>query len=250
MNTAPVSTIDQESAPLAPAIGDYLTVVTRRSGTIVLPLVACTLLAAAGAFMLPQEYRESTVVQVEDPDVVGAFYTNIGLPVPHKQILSTIQQKIGSISFLKPIVDKFDVDEGYDRFDPKEAAALMEDVRDRLSVNTTLQKSGPDLFSITYRGRDPAKVARFVKGVRDEYEAVFLDQYQNAVRDAHAHVKAIYDTAKKEYDDATAALKTFQDTHGHVFVGDSSDVGAQMADRLGKLESDIVAFGAQLKWQE
>jgi uncharacterized protein involved in exopolysaccharide biosynthesis len=250
MNTAanPASAVSgaaDDGAPIGLAIGDYLTVVTRRAGTILVPFVLVTVVATAVAFLLPQQFTEKVVVRVEDPEVVGAFFTQIGLSVPHKQILTGLQPEVGSPTFLAPIVKAMKLREGFNPDDPKEREELMKRVRDKLVINTTFQKTGPDFFSIAYTGEDAAKVARFVVSIRDEYQRRFLAQYQNAVQEAYVQVKRVHDRAKADFNQASEDLRKFQDANGALFASGTRDVAAGLVDALGKQEAALVDYEAQ-----
>lgn len=234
-----------EGQPLGLAIGDYLTVVTRRASTILVPFVLVTLLATAAAFLLPQQFKEVVTVRVEDPEVVGAFFAQIGLSVPHKQILTGIQPEVRSPSFLGPIVRDLKLREGFNPDDSKEREELMKRVRGNLEINTTFQKVGPDFFSIGYTGEDAAKVARFVVAIRDEYQSRFMEQYTSAVQTAFAQVKAVHERAKKDFNDASGAYGMFQKANGYLFTGDTGDVSSQLKDSLGKQETSLVDYEAQ-----
>ncbi len=248
MNTAvntPPQAQEAEGTPIGLAIGDYLTVVTRRAGTILIPFLIVTLLTTATAFLLPQQFKEVVTVRVEDPEVVGAFFAQIGLSVPHKQILTGIQPEIGSPSFLAPIVRDLKLREGFNPDDAKEREELMKRVRGNLAVNTTFQKVGPDFFSIGYTGEDAAKVARFVVAIRDEYQSRFMSQYTNAVQEAYAQVRKVHEKAKKDFSDASEAYGNFQKANGYLFTGDTGDVSSQLRDALGKQETALVDYEAQ-----
>lgn len=251
MNTpALAAPLEQDSAPLGPAIGDYLTVVVRRAGTIVVPFVLFTLGSVATAFLVPPTYYEATTVRIVDPDVVGSFYGQLGLPVPHKQILSTIKQDVASVSFLEELVEKADVDEGYNRHDRRQYERLMAEVKGNLTVNVAAQKIGDDIISFGYKGRDARKVAEFVNAIREKYKEEFTVRYQTEVKNAWRFVKAQHDKAKAAADAASKQLKEFQDSYGALFVGNTSDVGMQLRTALAKADDDLSTFEGALAGQE
>jgi uncharacterized protein involved in exopolysaccharide biosynthesis len=251
MNTAANPSVfggqDAEGAPLGPAIGDYLTVVTRRAGTILLPFAVVTLAAVGVAFMLPPQFNERTTFKIEDPEVVASFYQSIGLSVPHKQIISTIKADVSAISFLAPLVEACGINEGLNPRDKRDAEELMKIVRGNLSIDVSPQKVGPDLVSFAYTGRDAYKVARFVNMIRDKYQEEFLDKYRNDVLNAFATVKRQHDAAKTTYDTTARDLESFQTTHGHLFAGDTSDVPSRLRDSLAKHEIDVTQFEGDLE---
>jgi uncharacterized protein involved in exopolysaccharide biosynthesis len=251
MNTAvanpAAADLDQ---PAMPAVGDYLTVVVRRGRVILIPFALITLAAAAVAFVLPPTYVERTTVRVADPEVVGSFFSQIGLPVPHKQILTTIKNEISAVSFLEPLIDKVDITEGYNRHDRRQFEKLVTTVKGNLTVNLVAQKIGDDIFFVEYRGREARKVAEFVNEIRDKYNDYFMTRYRGDIQDAWKHVKGLKENAEKELRVSTDALKTFQDTYGAMFVGDTSDLGSQLRGQLGKTTDDLALFEGQLQGQK
>ncbi len=229
-----------------PGLIDILGVVKRRATSILLVFLAVTVLGTAVAFVIPPEFEATTLVRVEDPDTVGSFFTGIGLPIPHKQILTSIDLDIRRGEFLRELIERIDIDEGYRRGDQREYNRLMDRVLRNLKVKLVPQKLGPDYFEITYSGRDGAKVATFVNAIRDKYQAEFERRYRDDIRSAHDTVKAIRDAANNTHILSTSAFERFQATEGAEY-GHPDDAYTRFRDRLLKLEQDRDAIDADYR---
>ncbi|HYC79018.1 MAG TPA: hypothetical protein VEI02_15455 [Planctomycetota bacterium] len=204
--------VEPEGA-FGPQVADYLTVVTRRTSVILVPFILVTLAATATAFLLPQEYKATTLMRVDDPEVVLGAVSKSMMP-PHKPMLTTVKQDIVRVDFLKELIDKHGITEGYNPTDPKEYLLLVKYVLDHVEVSKQEQKVGPDLIAVAYSGRDARKVAEFVNAIRVKYEDEFGRRYQSAVRSAYLEVEKNYKAAETEFKAALAALKSFQQRGG------------------------------------
>jgi len=225
---------------------DLLGVVQRRFGSILLVFLAVTILGTGAAFLIPAQYEAVTLVRVEDPETVGMFFKGIGLPIPHKQILTSIDLDIRRADFLEDLIERVDVDEGYRRGDQREYNRLMDRVIKNLKVKLVPQKLGPDHFEVSYTGRDGVKVATFVNGIRDKYQAEFERRYREDIRGAHDTVKAIYNGAVTNHRSAMRSFEEFQNREGAEY-GTPDDAYARFRDRLGKLEQERDATDADFK---
>jgi uncharacterized protein involved in exopolysaccharide biosynthesis len=231
----------QPQQQLGPGLSDYVSVVKRRVWHVVLPFLGFAGAALALAFLLPKEYQSVTQVIVEDPDsMVGSVFTPVGFSVPHKNLLTTIDQDVHRAEFLTPLVEQYGITEGYNPSVSRERNRMYEKIRRRLSVKCAVQpKGGPDLVEFIYEGRDSVRVTEFVNAVRRKWQDDFHRRYRDAVKVVEQNVEKAYGDARDRYAEAQTKLQNFQELNGSEYFGKDpgGNASRNLADLRGKLET-------------
>jgi polysaccharide biosynthesis transport protein len=242
-----VELLGTQQAPQGPGLSDYVSVVKRRALHVLVPFLG---LAAAGlgiAFIVPKEYQSITQVYIED-DMVGGMFTPVGFSIPHKHLLTTINQDIKRIEFLSPLVERYGITEGFNPGIPRERTKLYEKIRRRLYATIAPQKTGPDLVEFVYEGRDSVRVTEFVNAVRRQWQDEFMRRYGDAVKAVEANIRTVFEETLQTYTEAQTRLRNFQEANGSDYFG--KDPGGQARATLAQLKTDLDNFELQIQGEQ
>lgn len=173
---------------------DYVDIIKRRKWSLILPVVAVIILAAAVALLLPSVYRSEATILIEEQEVPEDF---VRAPVASyaEQRLQMIHQRIMSSVRLKEIIDRFDLYRNLkDKLTTEEIIEKMrEDTHMApISVEVMDKRTGrPGMatiaFSLAYEGKEsPTKIQQ----VANRLTSLFLDE------NMRVRVKQTEETAK------------------------------------------------------
>src|SRR5262245_14234362 len=244
-----VELLSQQPLPQqqGPGIADYVNVVRRRIWHVVIPFVLFTLIGFGVTMLVPKEYQAVTSLYIDDDYAAGVF-SSVGVTIPHKQLLMTVQQDVIRVDFLNPLVEKYGITEGYNPSVPKERAKMYEKIRKRVLAKTVPQKQGPDFIEFYYEGRDPVRVTEFVNAISQNWQADFSRRYGQAAQAIWANIETLHQESLAAYVAASNKLKNFQDANGPDYFG--KDPGGLAKGALGQLKTDVDNWGYQLSSDE
>jgi len=221
-------------------IGDYLSVFSRRAWLIVIPFLIVLGVAAAWAFLLPAQFTAHTTMVVQDSAAFESAYSNVDIVVPVKPMLTTIKQVILRRGFLEDLVEKNEIQEGYDVNNPREKTRLFNHILTRLKVGLVTQKDGPDVINISYQGRNARKVASFVNDVRDKYVKAINNRRRSQIRKPLDDFLTRVRREKRRADNAAAAFERFQRENDIQLLGSLADKRIYLGNTIDNLETTKV----------
>lgn len=127
-------------------IRDYLEIVLRRKWLIVLSFVLITIGGTVYSYMLPELYRASTLILVQQQKVPKA-YIEPTVTSPIGERLHTISQEIMSRTRLEAIINELNL------YQDLRGTLFMEEIVERMRKDITLEVRGKDSFQLFYQGR-------------------------------------------------------------------------------------------------
>jgi uncharacterized protein involved in exopolysaccharide biosynthesis len=232
-------------------LGEYLSVFTRRTWLIAIPFLAVLGLATALGFLLPSQYKATTIVEVQDNTDIDKIYAGTSVILRHKELLTTCKRVILTRAFLEPIVDALDVREGYNTSDPRDKTRLFTQMKNNLAVNVVMKKEGSDIIEISYTGRDAQKVCAIVNKVRTDYINYFVDDMRERVRPVLRNTRDAYAEATQKKDTAAENLQRFQEQNQLDLIGENDVPQKQkrltvVEEQLGSGENELERLEKEL----
>jgi uncharacterized protein involved in exopolysaccharide biosynthesis len=201
--------------------GDVIDLLRRRRKMVIIPFLIVLGLGIALSFALPPKYQARATIEVVDRQLLDKFFQQVDFTLPHKPYLTTIADVIKSPAFLREIVERLGITEGFNPADAVQKARLVQRVMDSTSVHLTEQTVGPDILELSYVGRDPAKVIAYVNAVASKYKNYVLDTYKGEIARARRNLIARRDSAKLNADKALADYESFQNNNDFQLIGDN-----------------------------
>lgn len=215
------TTIEQQAPQATMQGGDVLDLLRRRRMLVFVPFLVVLGVGTVLSFVLPPKFQARATIEVVDRQLLDKFFQQVDFTLPHKPYLTTIADVIKSPSFLRDIIERLGITEGFNAADPIEKARLVQKVMDKTSVHLTEQTVGPDILELSYTGRDPAKVIAFINAVASKYKAYVLDTYKGEIARARRNLIARRDTTKISADKALADYESFQNNNDFQLIGDN-----------------------------
>lgn len=160
-------------------IQEYLHVVRREKWWVYLMTVGMTLTAIVGIALLPNKYRATTTVEVDPQRVPEQFVSELVRVSPLDR-LQTISQEVLSATRLQKVIDQWDL---YPQMRKTSAHdAVIEQMKNDISIEVKQSGGGPALFSIAYVGGDPSLVAKVANQLATDFiESNIKNREQQAV---------------------------------------------------------------------
>lgn len=201
----------------------YFEVFYRSKWKVIIPTVACTVIAAAIAINLPSKYRSTTLILVEQQQVPEAYVTPTD-KTPFAQRLNTIKQQIMSRTNLDKIINDFSLYRGSDggmvsrilgKLGRPQAApgkeASYEQMANDIEVRVLGDRRSEDAFSISYTGANPyvtMQVTNALASLFIEQSLKTREQYAEGTSDFLSNE---LENAKKELEGLEKAVKEFKE---------------------------------------
>jgi polysaccharide chain length determinant protein (PEP-CTERM system associated) len=169
--------MDETSQKLV-KIDYYVKLVLKLRWLLIVPFCISMLVGIYLAISLPKIYRTSSLIMVVPKTVPDKFVPSLQATDTQERI-NTIKQQILSRSNLEKIIEDFDL-----YTEPRYRNLYLEDkvqmARNRVGIEVTKFGRGVDSFRISFRGREPQKVAAVANALSgrfiDESIAVIMEE--------------------------------------------------------------------------
>lgn len=154
-----------------PEFTDYMEILRKRRGTILVCLLIGLLGAGAVFLVMPKVYRSSTLILVESQKVPADFIKPVMVDTIEERLIS-IQQQIFSRTLLQKIIEEFGLYK--DQFRRKPLEEVIEDMRTHIKVTTVDDRLRRNIqaFTIAYEGDNPPTVMK----VTDKLASLFIEE--------------------------------------------------------------------------
>ncbi len=233
-----------------PGLVEYLGVFTRRPKTIIFPLLIMTVVAGLIAYVIPPKYESFTQFKVRDPGLTRGLLSGTQAVVPHKPLLATIGTDIIRPGFYMEIVRRVGLTEGFNLNDPEELSDFFKYIDKNLVVKPSFTKSGSDLVTISYQGRDRKKVALFVSEVLDGYRNYFKNRYRGLAERLYRAAESGLRAHERTLVDLQADYNAFRSGPDYSLVSvrrQLANESGSLAERRTELEVTLNGLQGQLQ---
>ena len=202
-------------------------------------IAGCTAIAIATAFILPNQYESTTLVQTRSAgnDISGmkamaaAMGVNVGGSASNASPLNYIEL-MKSRTVIDPIIDNMDWD------DPKKKPTAKDFAKKNLDIQNTKQTN---LITVTAKGRTPEEAQMISQGVVDNFLAMQTDKNQQTQSLLVKFLNDRIENAKKESDEAAQKLADFSRENKIYSPDDQVKLAITQLDAYDKAVSDMQA---------
>jgi succinoglycan biosynthesis transport protein ExoP len=173
---------------------------------VVLPAGLVLVLAVASSFLLPKQYRSSTLILVESEKVPDSFVPKIATDTMARR-LQTIEQEVLSRTRLERVIEDT---KPYAPVGGGRAPSLSNQV-ETMRQATSVQIKGSDAFLVAFVHRNPAKAAQ----VANRIAALFIEQTEGErarqAVEGFEFIDSQLVAARKELDVKEEAVREFKE---------------------------------------
>jgi len=218
-------------------IVDYLQIFFRRSSLFLIPLVVVFIVAVIGSFFMSKVYESSTLVIVEEPQIIGPLVRGIAVDTTVRARLNTLREEILSWSSLTRVIRKLHLDK--DIRTQKEFEKLVLGMR----KNILVRMHGKDLIRIAYQGKEPATVQKVADTITHAFITQHLETKEAETSSAIKFVGSQLETYRKKLESSEKQLREFKEKNLFARAG---QVNINLERLLG-FESELINIGLSLK---
>ena len=212
-----------------------LEVPVRRPFHVLVPFVVCSIAALVAAFVLPRQFRTSTLILVEAQKVPDSF-------VPRgqdtsKPRLQTIRQEILSRTRLERIIQELKP------YPSGAREASLTDLVETMRNAVTINVKGEDAFTIEFTHRDP----KMAQAVTNRLAGLFIEEAgrtrEEQVSGALSFIEAQLEDARSQLEKKDQDLRRYKEAHmGRL----PEQLGANLAT-LQRLQMEQQSVAASLQ---
>jgi succinoglycan biosynthesis transport protein ExoP len=230
---------------------DYMSILRRRTWSLIVPLAVVVILAVAVAFLLPPVYKSTATILIEAQEIPSEF---VSAPVSSyaEQRIQSINQWIMSSTRLIDIINRFDLYS--DLRDTRSTEELVERMRadtqlEMINAEVVDPRSGRPsaatiAFSLSYEGTAaPQKVQR----VANELTSLFLEKNLSVrvqqTQETSQFLESEMNKVKSALDILDARIAVFKEKNINA-LPEMLQVNAQS---LNNIERNIEALETQLR---
>jgi len=182
-----------------------LEVPLRRPFHVIVPFVLVTLVALVAAYLMPRQYRTSTLILVEAQKVPASVVRTADEST--KPRLQTIRQEILSRTRLERIIQEL---RPYPTSGP---AATMTDLVETMRNAVTINVKGEDAFTLEFTHRDP----KTAQAVANRLAGLFIEEAgrsrEEQVSGALAFIESQLEDARKQLEQKDQDLRRYKEAH-------------------------------------
>jgi len=173
----------------------------RRPLLVLVPWVAILLLAVAALFVLPKQYRSTTLVLMESEKVPDSFVPKVATEDNARRI-DNIRAEILSRTRLESVLDA-----ARPYPDVESRTRAVDAMRSAVWVNS----SGSDGFTIEFTHRDPRKAQEVVEQLATLFIGETMKAREQQVEQAVDFLVTQVNDARRELEKKDAALRSFKE---------------------------------------
>jgi polysaccharide chain length determinant protein (PEP-CTERM system associated) len=190
----------------------YIDILKRRLGWIVIPVVVAPLLAYLGSLLIPNRYTSTTLVLVEQQKVPDNFVK----PVVTEELnerLATMQEQILSRTRLQPLIERFGL------FPGDIGKVPMEDLVDRMrklilvtavSADFGARTGGLPGFYVSFSARDPHLAQQVCSEILSMFMQENLRAREQTAEGTTEFLTTQLQEAKRKLDEQDSKLAAFK----------------------------------------
>jgi polysaccharide chain length determinant protein (PEP-CTERM system associated) len=178
---------------------DYLEIPLRYPRAFWIPYLAVLALTAAAIFILPQKFRSSTLILVENTNLPEHFVTPVSSEGITQQ-LHTIRQVMLSRTNLEAVIQKLDP---Y----PEAAGTPTHVVVERMRAAVDIRVQENDSFVVEYVNRDPYKAMTVTNMLADRFIEDADRIRDTLTKRAYAFIESNLDEAREKLESRETSLR-------------------------------------------
>jgi polysaccharide chain length determinant protein (PEP-CTERM system associated) len=229
---------------------EYVEILKRRKGSLILPALIIFLIGVSVAFALPSIYKSTSTILIEEQDIPSDFVMTTVTSYA-EQRLQTINQRIMSFSRLLEIIQRFNLYPEYvNKWTP-------EDIVEKMREDTTLEPISAEVidrrtgrptsatiaFTLSYEGKNPNTVQQIANVLTSFFLSENLQVRKKQAEDTTAFLETELEKIKAELADLEARISLFKKEH----INELPEMLVVHIRSLSDLEINMARIGEQLQ---
>jgi polysaccharide chain length determinant protein (PEP-CTERM system associated) len=222
------------------SLDEIINMAIRRRWIILIPLFIATVFGIYIAVTTPKTYEASTLVIVQ-PQKVPKDFVRPAVAENVEAMLGTISQLVKSRTNLERIVNDFGMMSRNRR--AEEMEDIVDGLRNNISINVRRDRKGSDIFWISYRGKDPQRVADITNALATNFIDSTTMERELQASETSSFLDDELKNIRKRLHEMEAEIKDYRQQ----YMGELPEqLGSNLA-RLQGLQNQLTAKEASLR---
>lgn len=225
----------------------YVAMIYRQRWPLIICLVVGGALGAGVAHTLPKQYESYSTFIVEGQTIPDPFEGRSSAAALERAVaerIQNLQHIVLSRKFLESVIDKSDLRYRVDT--PAEREELLAELKSSIHI----QKRGPNVVNLAYRGDDPKEAAQVAHIILAQYEETINEMFGDKLKGIIYFLEQELDSYRGRLSEAAQDLAEFKMEHIELLPGSE---GGHLS-RLVTLESmrtdvELALLGKQRELQ-
>jgi polysaccharide biosynthesis transport protein len=188
-----------------------------------------------GSFVWPKTYEASSTVLIEKSTIMEPLIQGVGFSDKTESRLASVRDSIMSRTILERVAKTLNA------VDPGQYDSIIERIRKNLTV--TIQggrESGPDIFTIAYRGKKPELVRDTVNTLIKEYIGEIQGYRKTDVTGAFEFIRKQVEEYKSKLEESDKALREFREKNPNMVPqSENAILGRLETSQTSRMEAEI-----------
>ncbi len=195
-----------------------------------------------GSFLLPRTYEASSTVFIERSSIIDPLIEGVGVYGNIEERLINIKNGVLSRKIIERVIKKLDLDT--ETINSSQYEALIQSIKERLNVNIEgNRRNQADLFTISYKGKDPELVRDIVNKFVDEYIEENVGSRRTDVYSAYAFIKSQLVEYKSKLEESDKAIREFREKNPNMVPQSETT----LLSRIERFQTEKIESEIQLK---
>jgi polysaccharide chain length determinant protein (PEP-CTERM system associated) len=221
-------------------IGDYLQIIFRRKWLFIIPFTTIFLTATIGSFFLPKVYRATSLLLVEEKQLLQPLVRGMAVAPTIRERLNILKEQITSWYRLEEMVKELGLAKHIRS--QKKLDLLIQSLRKRIDVRLI----GRHIIRISFEDTDPRITQLVVNYITKSFVQENISGQEEEANAAINFIKDQLEIYRKKLEDSEAALRAFKEKYLLELPGSAgSNLGKAMGLRDALLQIDLDLQEAQ-----
>lgn len=207
---------------LPPAVQTQLSAFWRRRRTLLAVAWVVAVLGWAAVMLMPDKYTSMTRIYVETESLLTPLLRNIAVETDLQKQLEVMQRTLLNRNNLAQVARATDLDLGAHN------EAEMDALYARLQKAIDVKAEGRNLFSVSYRDRDPAMAKKVVETLLTIFVETNLGQNRSSMENARSFIEKQIAEYEEKLKNAETRLAEYKGRNAEVLMA----TGANFSQRL------------------
>lgn len=191
-----------------------------------------------GSFFWPKAYEASSTVLIEKSSIIDPLIRGVGVSSGSDDRLSSLKNNITSRQVLERSLKKLG---WFNEKSPGQNEGIMDRIRRNLNVTVQgARENGTDLFTVSYRGRNPVLVRDLVNTLVREYIDWSLGYKRTDASGAYDFLQSQLMDSKKKLEDSDTAIKEFREKNPGIVPQNETALAGRIDNyQTARIEAEI-----------
>ncbi len=176
--------MDQSVQSPSFSLMNYLKILFRRKALFFVPVYGGLILGICVGFMLPPQYRSSTIILVEEGKTDNPLFSNLAVSTSFNQRMTAIHESMLGWHSVVTLVKRLNMDKDITN------QQQMEQLVGRIRRNVSILLRSPNIIDLSYVGPNPHTTQAIVRNITEIFIQQNLEIQDKETRDAISFIES------------------------------------------------------------